>query len=242
MASALFRLWYILYRRATKVRDDLLSMDSLTAALLCSDTATCGFQGFPWGREYTSFSFRSKISSNVSYEQSSPMYNALPWQLRFKTWSFIRLQSSPGKWSKAYEASSKVRLFPALLRADTKPNLSPTDIMLQGFPSEYPLASRASFITFAMNKSCINVLNYLWVTTLSSRVLKSYFDWSKCTDQFLGRLNWCQSSMKSPLSCTILNWTKFIVIIMIIYTILFWNLIMTRKRKLFINFYHCESN
>ena len=32
---------------ATKVRDDLLSMDSLTAALLCSDTATCGFQGFP---------------------------------------------------------------------------------------------------------------------------------------------------------------------------------------------------
>ena len=193
MASPRSRLWYILYRWAKRNHSNKSARWSPFDGQFDCGTVmqwynnTSGFQGFLWGREYTSFSFRSKISCRVSYEQSSPTYDALPWELRFKTWSFIRLQSSPNKWSKAYEASSKVRLFPSLLRADTKPNLSPTGIMLQGFSSEYPLASRASFITFAMNKSFINVLNYLWVTTLSSRVLKSYFDWSKCTDQFLGR-------------------------------------------------------
>ena len=192
MASTHFRLWYILYRRAKKnhssksARWYLFDGQFDCGTVMQQYDNTSGFQGFPWGREYTSFSFRSKISSSISSEQSSPMYDALPWELRFKTWSFIRLQSSANKWSKVYEVSSKVRLFLALLGADTKPNLSLTDIMLQVFSSEYPLASRASFITFAMNKLCIKVLYYLWVTTLSSRVLKSCFEWSKHSNPFLG--------------------------------------------------------
>ena len=38
------------------------------------------------------------------------------------------------------------------------------------------------------------------MTTLSPRVLKSYSDWSNCSDPFLGHFNWCQSSMKCPIS------------------------------------------
>ena len=192
MASARFRLWYILYRRAKKNHSNKSARWSPfdwqfdCGTVMQRNDNTSGFHRFPWGREYTSFSFRSKVSSSVSSTQSSPMYDALPWEIEVYNLIFHRLQSSPNKWSKVHEASWKVRLFPPLLEADTKPNLSPTDIMLQGFSSEYPLASRASFITFAMNKSCIKVLNYLWVTTLSSRVLKSYFDWSKRSDPFLG--------------------------------------------------------
>ena len=128
MASTHFRLWYILYRRAKKNHSSKSARWSpFDGQFDCGTvTHTSGFQGFPWGREYTSFSFRSKISSSISSEQSSPMYDALPWELRFKTWSFVRLQSSANKRSKVYEVSSKVRLFLALLGADTKPNLSLT--------------------------------------------------------------------------------------------------------------------
>ena len=50
------------------------------------------------------------------------------------------------------------------------------------FSSEYTV----EIITFAMDKSCFNALNFLWVTTLSPRVLKNYFDWYKHTNPFLG--------------------------------------------------------
>ena len=78
------------------------------------------------------FSFRFKISSSCSSEQSSPTYDALMLrEFRFETWSFMReingtitntmaLQASPNKWSKVYGASSKVRLLPAPVGADTK--------------------------------------------------------------------------------------------------------------------------
>ena len=134
MASARFRVWYILYRQAKtnngnkSLRWSPFDGQFDRGTVMQRYNNTSGFQRFPQGRECTSFSFRSKISFSVSSEQSSPMlmYDALPWKLRFKTWSFIRLQSSLNKWSKVHEASSKVRLFPALLGADTKlPNLSP---------------------------------------------------------------------------------------------------------------------
>lgn len=107
--------------------------------------------------------------------------------------------TSPNEWSKAYGASSRVRLYPASVGAETKTSL-PTD-MLWLFSSdshtysEYPVSSRASFmISHGWNfnrKSRFSALNYFWVTTISPRVLKSYSDWSKCSDSFLGRLNWC---------------------------------------------------
>ena len=56
-------------------------------------------------------------------------------------------------------------------------------IMLRLFPLS--VATRAS--ACAMDKWRFNAVNYLWVTTLSPRVPKSYFDWSKCSDPFLGR-------------------------------------------------------
>ena len=62
--------------------------------------------------------------------------------------------------------------------------------------SENLVASRASFMILLLQstpcwnfnrKSHFSVLNYLWVNTLSPRVLKSSFsDWSKCSDTFLG--------------------------------------------------------
>ena len=76
---------------------------------------------------------RFKMSFNSCFEQLFPTYDALiPRQLRLKTRSSkvamgeisgtimktIALQSSPSKRSKAYGASSKVRLFPAQVGAD----------------------------------------------------------------------------------------------------------------------------
>ena len=62
--------------------------------------------------------------------------------------------------------------------------------------SENLVASRASFMILLLqsaprwnfnHKSHFSVFNYLWVNTLSPRVLKSsYSDWSKCSDPFLG--------------------------------------------------------
>ena len=90
------------------------------------------------GLPNTIFSFRFKISSTCSSEQSSPTYDALmPREFRFETWSFIReingtitntmvLQASPNKWSKVYGASSKVRLLPAPVQ-QTQKNPSPKD-------------------------------------------------------------------------------------------------------------------
>ena len=63
----------------------------------------------------------------------------MPRELSFETWSVMReisgtitnrmaLQSSPNKRSKVYGASSKVRLLPASVGADTK-SPSPTDML-----------------------------------------------------------------------------------------------------------------
>ena len=84
--------------------------------------------------------------------------------------------------------------------------------------SENLVASRASFMILLLqsapcwnfnHKSHFSVFNYLWVNTLSPRVLKSsYSDWSKCSDHFWVTKTGYQLSMKSPLSQATLNWTK----------------------------------
>ena len=55
-------------------------------------------------------------------------------------------------------------------------------------PQEHLLWYLIVEILLINRKSSFCALNYLWVTTLSPRVLKSYSDWSKCSDPFLGHL------------------------------------------------------
>ena len=78
------------------------------------------------------------------------------------------------------EPAHKAHFYQLRLELAQK-HLSLTDT-LWSFSSEYTV----DFITFVMDKSCFNALNYLWVTTLSPRVLKNYFDWYKHTNPFLG--------------------------------------------------------
>ena len=140
MASARFRLWYILYRRAKKNHSNKSARWSPfdgqfdCGTVMQQNDNTSGFHGFPWGREYTSFSFRSKVSSSVSSTQSSPMYDALPWELRFTTWSFIDCnphQINDLKCMKPAEKSD----FSQLCLKQTQNRISPQHIScFKGFP------------------------------------------------------------------------------------------------------------
>ena len=89
----------------------------------------------------------------------------------------MALQPSP-RWSKVMKPAQKSDFAQVRLKQTHH-----VHIKLRLFPLS--IATRA--FAFAMDKSRFNVLNYLWVTTLSPRVPKSYFDWSKRSDPFLGR-------------------------------------------------------
>ena len=73
--------------------------------------------------------------------------------------------------------------FSQLRLENTQKRLSLTD-MLRLFSSDYPWPRKHLLSQWT---SPVIALNYLWVTTLSPRVLKSYFDWSERSDPFMGR-------------------------------------------------------
>ena len=94
----------------------------------------------------------------------------MPREFRFETWSFIReingtitntmvVQASPNKWSKVYGASSKVRLLPAPVGADTK----------NSFPDRY-----ASIVSFGSHE----IRNSPWPLACVAGGILWVRDWS----------------------------------------------------------------
>ena len=133
---------------------------------------------------------------------------------------FHRLQSSPNKWSKVHEASLKVRLFPALLGADTKlPNLSPDRYYASRVLLWISLGFKSIFYHFR-NEQDSHVSTCL---IICDREVKSCFEWSKRSDPFLDRkklvpIKYEKSFVLHHFKLDERLFWKFIVIIMIIYS------------------------
>ena len=154
------------------------NFDSVAVMQRCNNTS--GFREFSWGSEYSSFSSNftipSSCFSNHLWCNANCFLKPDLWGISRTITKTMALQSSP-KLSKVIKPVQKSN-FPQVRLKQTHYER----IMLWLFPLS--VATRAS--AFAMDKSRFNALNYLCVTTLTPRVPKSCFDWSKSSSPFLG--------------------------------------------------------
>ena len=153
--------------------------DRVAVMQRCNNTS--GFREFSWGSQFSSFTSDFKIPSSCFSNHLWCNGNCFSrpdlWATSRTFTRAMALQSST-KLSKAIKPAQKSN-FPQVCLKQTHYER----IMLRLLPPS--VTTRAS--TFAMDKSRFSALNYLCVTTLTPRVPKSYFDWSKHSNPFLGR-------------------------------------------------------